>query len=125
VLNDYWKKISLQHQEQKDAALKKIVDLNFTEKGYPLLRYHIAAAICAGANLVKGKYISPVGDAIIMKDYFLCKLFLESGARPKNFQTKKTTFFKIKTKALAELFLQHGAQIGTDFLGRSVISNAM
>lgn len=120
VMNDYWKNISTQSQDVKDAALKVMLELGFNDSDYHMARYHYAAAVLAGANPnITGIYEhkTALAEAAIKQDYLLCKLLLEHGANP---NTKSATsigrdttpaIFSCKTCKLAQLFLQHGARL--------------
>ena len=51
VMNDYWKSIAATlNQDIKNKALEQFLTINFGDLGYYLWRYHIAAALYAGAN---------------------------------------------------------------------------
>jgi DNA-directed RNA polymerase subunit F len=112
VSNEYWQKIALLPDQQKNEALKKILKLNFTDDGYPLWRYHIAAAFSiAGVKPTDQDDIDAcLGDATLFQDYALCKLLLEHGANPNGRHAGDAHLFLAKKRSLAELLIKHGAQ---------------
>lgn len=131
VMNDYWRAMALQNTIKnptvKDSALKKILELQFTDFGYPLKRYHIAAAVYAGANPdVQSFNDSALSLAIVHNDTALCKMLLEHGAdaNAKSFGTP--IIFNAKTKAIAELLVHFGARgDAIDGSGGSLLHQAM
>jgi ankyrin repeat protein len=126
VLNDYWKNISIQNQKAKDVAFTDIINLNFTDAGYSLWRYNIAAATLIGANPnIKDKCgMLALKQAAFKQDYELCKLLLEHNADP-NLSKLEPIIFDVKTVALANLFLQYGAQTNVKHLGNNLLGVSM
>jgi|GEM_PF-3134288 len=112
VLNDYWKKIKLSNQETKDAAFAKLLNLDFPDRMYPLLRRHIGAALRAGANPHSADIAdSPLHNAAEFQDYALCELLFERKVSPNMKCLDTPVIFSVKTANLANLFLKYGADI--------------
>lgn len=114
ISNTYWKLISsLPDQTSKDEALQKIIALNFTDEGYPLWRYHIAAAISvakANPNAMKTwDNETCLGQATFKQDYSLCKLLLEYSAHTNINYAREPLLFAVKNRAVAELLIKYGA----------------
>lgn len=128
VMNEYWLKIETQSPEVKEAALKKILRLTFSDIGYPLLRYHIAAAVYAGANPnveVSEIYASALDIAVLYEDLDLCSLLLEKGANPNTAHFGKPVLFDVYQATLAELFLQHGARVDVCYARSTLLHQVM
>lgn len=115
VLNTYWRELENKPQEEKDEALKKILDTSFSDEGYRIKRYHLAAAALIGANLNREDWYSPLCIAAIMQDASLCALLLNNGADP-NWKRgmQQAPLYKVKTRTLAQLFIDAGAQLNTN-----------
>ena len=84
VLNNYWRSLADKPQEERDNALKKFLQINFSDDGYYLERYHLAAAAFIKANLNPCEMLglSPLQKAVLKKDFALCQLLLNHGASP-------------------------------------------
>lgn len=116
VLNNYWRSLANKSQEEKDDALKKVLDINFSYRGYFLERYHYAAAAfikanlnMAGANCCSG----PLYRAALIQDEALCALLLQKGADPnwKKNERDDAPLFNVKKESIVQLFLAVGAQV--------------
>ena len=128
VLNDFWKKLRTQSKEEKDAMLQKIAALNFTDKGYPLARYHFAAGVLIGANPNVNDYCRDtlIYKCALHKDFALCKMLLEKGACPNNKGAMGYPIFNATTVPFAQLLLEHGASVNVlTSAGYNLIANAM
>ena len=127
VMNDYWQKIAAaQDQKTKNDALKTILSLNFTDAGYSLKRYHIAAAVLAGAdhNIKEFEYSDPcLCDASLFQDYSLCELLLKHGANPN--LGIDLPILTIKSSALAKLFLSYKATVHIEKTAFTLLHRAM
>ena len=115
VLNSYWCSMASKSQAEKDDALKKVLDVNFSFDGYFLQRYHYAAAALVKANLNMaggGCFSSPLSSAALYKDGPLCALLLQQGADP-NWQDKHddSPLFQVEKEPIVQLFLAAGAQV--------------
>ena len=120
VLNDYWQNIAVLNRINVDianSALNYVFDLFFPDAGYPLWRYHVAAAMLAGANPnIEGRDTKhALSRAALFQDYALCKILLERGANP-NVPSYDSPLLFIKKPSLAALFLQYGAKPDFDVL---------
>lgn len=115
VLNNYWRSVQGNLQEEKDAALKTILDINFSSEGYHLERYHYAAAVLIGANF--NTVFSKQKEFVLLKstvyqDNALCQLLFTRGADPNAVSEVHGRLFYLATKvSLAQLFFDVGAQI--------------
>lgn len=128
VMNEYWKSVETQSPEVKKNALEKILDLPIIVKTYPLLRYHIAAALYAGAdpNAKKPNSYTALVRAVQFKDLALCQLLLQKGAKTDiNGCLGRPLIFDVETKAIAELFLEKGANCDMLVAGQSLLHEVM
>lgn len=113
VMNAYWCRI----KETRDPkiineAFKKILSLSFTDEGYPLQRYHIAAAVLAGANPHVRDFLGfPLEGAAMRQDEDLCKVLLKHGAKPNEWKESLPPFFRCRSEKMVRLFLAHGADL--------------
>ena len=109
VMNDYWKSVAATlNSDLINEALEKLLAINFGAPGYYLKRYHIAAALYAGAN---PKLITFHEFIDAQTDYVLCQMLLERGCDPNARWLDTPMLFRLRTVQMAQLFLQHGASI--------------
>lgn len=125
VMNDYWKAIAASpNQDVKDTALGELLSINFSNAGYYLKRYHIAAAVYAGAN-PKATVHNPLLDAVLHNDYALCQLLLDRGCSQNDKFYEDPVLFHVKTVELARLFLHYNACVHARGYLRSLLSRSL
>lgn len=131
VLNPYWRAMQNKSQLEKDEAFKKIVEINFSDRGFYLKRYHIAAAALVGANgnMDGCGYGSPLREAALHQDVALCDLLLQLPSLDPNYPSaiyKNAPILYVKKVFLAQLFLNAGTKLtvrgdfGTTYLHRAM-----
>jgi ankyrin repeat protein len=102
-------------QEEKDKALQKILMINFSDPGYYLKRYHLAAAALIGANVnMSSLGHSPLSCATLFQDAPLCVLLLKRpGTDPnwREYDRANMPLLYVKKVFLAHLFLNAGANL--------------
>lgn len=115
VLNPYWRAMQKRPQEEKDEALKKILTIYFSDPGYFLERYHLAAAALIGANVnMSPSLYSPLRRAVEFQDVSLCALLLTQPGTDPNWREHDRAnmpFLYVKKVFLAQLFLNAGANL--------------
>lgn len=113
---DFYEKLKGKSSAEIQKTAEEILSLNFNGKGNgrALYRYHVAAAVLAGAHpdIVRNKRVSHITllqDAAMKDDYALCHFLLQRKADPNKDGDFGPVLFLCRTVKLAQLMLDHGA----------------
>jgi len=101
-------------KEQATAALLEVMEICDGDDAYPVRRYHIAAALMAGADPNTARYCqSLLQDAVIAEDIELCRLLLacKANVNERGLSSLGTPLFLCRTVPMAQLLLAGQADV--------------
>ena len=115
VMNTYWSAVALKPQPEKDRAFEHLITLAFGDDHYFLRRYHIAAALYAGASVKAYNVLGEPAlyEAALQKDDALAMLLLQNGADPNaTCCNGRPILHIVRSEPLARMCIEGGAHVG-------------
>lgn len=113
LMNNFYRELKGKSPEEHQKTAKEILSLKFTDNGYALYRYHVAALVMAGidSDTISDKNFNQtlLHNAALEDDYGLCLFLLQRKADPNKDSDCGPVLFNCKTVKIAQLMLDHGA----------------